>query len=153
MTNGDLERLTKIYPGTDEWTTCQDEMVWQLFLGPKSDGMPTHPLQIIKAPKKSKQYAEYWPSPEQEQYMLAALNNFPALAAELLALRKAIAVYRFWWPPISSAALHHLWLDDEEQGDLSCGHRGPKRAPCCLECARKIAKETLGPVDTAPPSG
>jgi len=41
------------------WFIEENELTWNLYGGNSSNGMI--PLKIIKAPKKSIEYAEYWP--------------------------------------------------------------------------------------------
>lgn len=59
------------------WSYAEDEHSWQLFAEEVSDDplSITMPLQIIKAPKKSKEFAEYWPSEKDSQFIIDALNR------------------------------------------------------------------------------
>lgn len=56
-----------------KWWVEEDENVWQLFYGDES-GL-NHPEQVIKAPKKCKEYAEYWPSKSETRFIVDALNT------------------------------------------------------------------------------
>lgn len=54
-----------IYSG-DPWHADEDEDSVRIFRGS---------LQIIKAPKHSTPFEEYWPEPKMIEWMLAALNE------------------------------------------------------------------------------
>lgn len=54
-----------IYPG-EPWHADETEDSVRLFCGN---------LQIAKIPKQSEEYECYWPTPEQIEFMLKALNS------------------------------------------------------------------------------
>jgi hypothetical protein len=55
----------KVYDGVI-WHADESDDCVRIFRGS---------LQIIKAPKRSTPYEEYWPSPDLLKWMLEALNN------------------------------------------------------------------------------
>jgi hypothetical protein len=56
---------SKHTPGPWYWT--EGELSWQLFA--KQEG---HPIQLIKAPKRSVEFAEYWPNRADADLIAAA---------------------------------------------------------------------------------
>jgi len=56
------------------WFIEEDELTWNLYGG--NDMMP---LKIIKAPKKSKEYAEYWPKEKDANLICAAPEMYEVL--------------------------------------------------------------------------
>lgn len=68
------------------WYISEDQSVWQLFgEGPVSGG---HPMQIIKAPKRSIEYAEYWPNSADESLIVHAPDMYLAIKACIELLEK-----------------------------------------------------------------
>ena len=59
------------------WFIEENELTWNLYGGNSSNGMI--PLKIIKAPKKSKEYAEYWPKEKDANLICAAPEMYEVL--------------------------------------------------------------------------
>lgn len=86
------------------WFVFEDELVWQLFadrsaiVDPGDGSEPTrialHPLQLIKAPKKSLIFAEYWLGAADSNFIAHARTDIPDLIAEVRRLRKVLEVFR-----------------------------------------------------------
>ncbi|MFB5192676.1 hypothetical protein [Alicyclobacillus fastidiosus] len=66
-----------------EWYFTEDERTWQMFA--EFGGMYA-PHQIIKAPKKSKEYAEYWPNQVTSEFITQSRNIGPEIAQWALKL-------------------------------------------------------------------
>ena len=56
-----------------------------------------HPLQLIKAPIKSDEFACYWPNAQDAAFIAASRHDVPALCAELRRLRAELADVRAQW--------------------------------------------------------
>lgn len=96
MTNGIKRNFTEDQRICDAatagpWWTAESEDTWQLFGGPYGE------RQLIKAPKRSVEYAEYWPDPEDARFITEARTGWPAALerirvqdAEITRLRKAL---------------------------------------------------------------
>ena len=77
----DIKKLNEeLLPGP--WWAEENEYSWDLYaMNPIDPRM--HPFKIIKAPKKSTEYAEYWPTGVNEKIIIAApLLYEAALAAD-----------------------------------------------------------------------
>lgn len=62
------------------WWVQDDDRTWQLF-APFPNEPSMHPLQVIKAPKKSIEYACYWPEGINEKIIAAAPLLYEAALA------------------------------------------------------------------------
>lgn len=86
------ELIAAATPG--QWYVAEDERVWQLFAEVvTAGGLVGHSLQLIKAPKVSQEYAEYYPSEADSALLIWLRNNASDLlnAAEReVRLREAI---------------------------------------------------------------
>lgn len=80
------EKAEACVPG--RWTVEDGVQSWDLYVG---RGEGAHGYKLIKAPKKSREYAEYWPYPAESAH-IAAFDPTVALAvAEWL--EKAATTY------------------------------------------------------------
>ena len=81
------------------WWTEANADCWQLFA---DEG---YSKQLIKAPRHSLEYACYWPSEADLDYLLAAANALPRLLAEVVEWRSGL---RRYVPPSTTGDVGHI---------------------------------------------
>ncbi|HEX7122883.1 MAG TPA: hypothetical protein VF178_10975 [Gemmatimonadaceae bacterium] len=67
------------------WYAEDSEDVWQLFAAHRVGGVEIHPWQLAKCPKQDTPFAEYWPKPEDSEFIIRARELLPVLARAVLA--------------------------------------------------------------------
>jgi hypothetical protein len=70
------QRAEAASPGP--WSYTEDEYSWDLY-----DGNLPMELKIIKAPKESEEYAEYWPERADADFIANARQDIPRLLTEV----------------------------------------------------------------------
>jgi hypothetical protein len=87
VTASDIDRAVAILNGMraaeqaatrGPWKAEDNENCWKLF---GAVAPLTHPLQLIKAPKRDTPYAEYWPGEADSAFIVTARTALPALLA------------------------------------------------------------------------
>lgn len=73
------------------WFSEEDEETWQLFAGREEQ---SHPYQLAKCAKKNTVYMEYWPKPNDSDFITHARQDIPDLLAYVDTLEEIEQIYK-----------------------------------------------------------